>query len=837
MDFAFIDVRSSAGWEEWTHDGSDVVDGGVVLAKAAPTYVSSARLTPPWLEAVDIDFGICGDLYVLGSNGEIYKHDRESNATERLPWVRREDDRLGEPRAICVTARTVFVADGADGSVRAVSKDRLETVWRDTDSFEDPIGIEADRDGKSVYVADGGTGPGRGFLVSVASVGGDWDVTRVVEGLTFPRDITFPGDIVADDAGTLYVLHHPDDGSDASGNGAEVLRFDRDRLTGTDRPALEDAVLISSRFPDAAAAFEVRDTNERFTPSCIEVLPPRSGSTAGSPEQDAESESEAVEDEGDENGKTELIAAVGPEGAEWALFRYSSSKAGFEKLPSFRRSCSDLLFQRRGPSGGDGGLYVIEGRSKEVHFLEERSRNRRRGDGTEGRGAYTATVTKTFDSGSPGTEWHRVKLGLRFEGDETDGRPSSGSAPDVPVPDVPDARSRERTSGRDTQVYVSYRAADDPDRDSGGEGVSSNGQWRRITEPDPRDALLRSAEGRYLRVRLTLVGSESSSPRVESFRAYFPRRSYLRYLPAIYEEDERSADFLERFLAVFESVFVDIEAEIAGVTQYFDPAGIPAGPNDDYLSWLSGWLAVETDETWPEPAKRAFLSKAPELFKKRGTREGLLETLRIYLDHIDVPDRPRLPEDDRRGARGGDRGPIDRSGGERVPTAETEDERGEERDGRRGRLYLLEHPDLDCLDCPPGEDTIGRSNARDRPSEGGPDRADRTDAEDAGTLFGRILDRPQSFLVLVRPPVSDERMETIRRIVESEKPAHTVGRAVELRPWMRLGSHSYLGVNSALARREFALGASGLGEDAVLTADTASSPPANRTPGEDSFIS
>ena len=744
MTFAFIDVRSSAGWEEWTHDGSTVEEGGVVLKEASPTYVLAERLTPPGIEAIDLDLGSCGNLYVLDAKGDVYKHDRRTGAPERLPWIRREDDRLSEPSALCVTGRVVFVADAADRSVRAVSKDRLRTVWSEDEAFDEPVGLDAD--GEIVYVIDEGTGSDGG---SLARIEPDGEVRTVTDGLTAPEDVT------VDETGTVYVLHYPD-------GKPEILRFGSDWSLKDDRSGFEDAVWLSSRSTDRAAAFEVSGTGERFTPSCIEV------ST--------------------DEGVSEVIAAVGPMGSdEWALFRYSAGGGGFEKLPSFRRSCVDLLVGREETNGEGRGLYVIEGRSRAVDFLEARSRNEPRGNEASNAAAYRAEVTTTLDSGSAGTQWHRVTLDLRLGGSDADG----GS-----LDSTVEASSEETTPGRDTQVYLRYYATDvDP------EGVATTGaerttaaDWKRVRKPNPGDVLLTDAVGRYLRVGLELVGSEFSSPRIESFRAYLPRTSYLRYLPAIYREDARSADFLGRFLAVFESVFTDVEAEIEGVTEYFDPYGIPAGPDDEYLSWLGSWVGVETDEAWPESAKRELVSRASELFRERGTRSGVLEMLRIYLDHAETPNSPHVPLGYRNGpstgvraTRGGD---DPANGGD--TTARAAD--GSNRDRNRGqdRVYLLESPDLDCID--------------------------RTDGEHTAAPFDRLLDHPYSFLLLVRPPVSDEQMRTIERIVASEKPAHAVGRVIELRPWMELGRHTFLGVNSALSAPGFTLGVSGIGEDSKLSA-------------------
>lgn len=294
---------------------------------------------------------------------------------------------------------------------------------------------------------------------------------------------------------------------------------------------------------------------------------------------------------------------------------------------------------------------------------------------------------------------------------------------------------------------------------------------------NPHDALLDGAEGRYLWVELELVGSEASSPMVDSFRAYFPRQSYLRYLPAIYREDDRSAEFLERFLSVFESTFVGIEEDIESVTRFLDSAGIP----EEEVPWLGAWLGVEIDETWPESSQRELIDRAPELFRKHGTRDGVIETLEIYLgDSVSLPraweaaldrERERHHEED---------------GG---PTA-TEGE--EARARKEPSVYVLEYSDLDCIDV-----------------------------EAAREPYVAGLGCPQCFLVLVPPFLGDEAIGAIERIVQSGTPAHAVGRAVGLQPRIQLAGAShpgntYLGINSALTEREFVVEESTLGTDSVL---------------------
>ena len=101
-----------------------------------------------------------------------------------------------------------------------------------------------------------------------------------------------------------------------------------------------------------------------------------------------------------------------------------------------------------------------------------------------------------------------------------------------------------------------------------------------------------------------------------------PPSSYLRYLPAVYSEDE----FLGRFLNIFENILTPIEQTIGRVDLYFDPRMAPEG----LLPWLASWINLVLDEDWPVHRRRQLIGAAVQMYRLRGTRRGLLEYLRIY---------------------------------------------------------------------------------------------------------------------------------------------------------------------------------------------------------------
>ena len=113
--------------------------------------------------------------------------------------------------------------------------------------------------------------------------------------------------------------------------------------------------------------------------------------------------------------------------------------------------------------------------------------------------------------------------------------------------------------------------------------------------------------------------------------------SYLAYLPALFHEDP----FVGRFLLAFERILsglrpLDVDdrlPEHPGVEEivdrlhtYLDPAETPR----DFLPWLASWVALSLREDWKEEERRALLSRIVSIYRKRGTKAGLQDFLKIF---------------------------------------------------------------------------------------------------------------------------------------------------------------------------------------------------------------
>ena len=122
-------------------------------------------------------------------------------------------------------------------------------------------------------------------------------------------------------------------------------------------------------------------------------------------------------------------------------------------------------------------------------------------------------------------------------------------------------------------------------------------------------------------------GDELSSSRL--IKVEIATRPWIQYLPGIYQDaDEENADFLQRFLLISAHLTCGIEESLEFVHELFDPRIT----NAKWLPWLASWLAMPLLEGWSEEKRREIIQRTPELYRKRGTAEGLKLALRLFAE-------------------------------------------------------------------------------------------------------------------------------------------------------------------------------------------------------------
>ncbi len=121
--------------------------------------------------------------------------------------------------------------------------------------------------------------------------------------------------------------------------------------------------------------------------------------------------------------------------------------------------------------------------------------------------------------------------------------------------------------------------------------------------------------------------------------------TYQQYLPIILQKDA----IIGRFLLAFENILSGLnetpereqiitantknlqglEEIIDNIHLYFNPQETP----EEFLPWLAGWVALSLRDDWELKFKKAFIQEIVRLYRLRGTKQGLIKILQIYLEN------------------------------------------------------------------------------------------------------------------------------------------------------------------------------------------------------------
>ncbi|MFS0726560.1 phage tail protein [Paenibacillus sp. 1P07SE] len=220
-------------------------------------------------------------------------------------------------------------------------------------------------------------------------------------------------------------------------------------------------------------------------------------------------------------------------------------------------------------------------------------------------------ISKALDSGQMETEWHKIQVDAMAVGDTQYNIRYYASDQEELIIGLNRVRLDDYLADESLSPSEKFAAL--------------SGLWSKPLR-DAEDALLFGAKGRYLWVYLELVGSEHHAPSIRSLKVHFPRESYLRYLPAIYDHQASSGDFLSRYLSLFQTMLEEMDGKIADMPRSLEPAHTGGAS----LKWLLGWIGIEAEDFWTEDQLRQLLVHAPTLYSMRGTRYAMELLLTIF---------------------------------------------------------------------------------------------------------------------------------------------------------------------------------------------------------------
>jgi NHL repeat-containing protein/tail protein P2 I len=327
---------------------------------------------------------------------------------------------------------------------------------------------------------------------------------------------------------------------------------------------------------------------------------------------------------------------------------------------------------------------------------------------------------------------------------------------------------------------------------------------------DNPDWLVQSGPGRFLWLKVVVRSNGKVSPSIEWIKAFYPRNSYLHHLPAVYQEDEESRLFLDRFLSIFQHEYDKLDWQLDNLWQLFEP-GAPAsafthdsqnrggggqqrGENvatfeQRRLQWLAAWLGRTINPAWTEGTLRTMLRNAAKSYAVRGTVAGLESTIRDYgqVSFAKILEHYRLR-----------RWPVLQSEGSFV--------------AKQGTAKTLSTP-LDGSVRIWSPDFYQRFQVKSNSQVG---------------MF-RLTGTPEplaepfdwgahtfSVFYPTHPYTKDETEKRVRAAVEREKPAHTRAVLCPVFPRLRVGIQATVGVNTMVGGVTHTI----LGKVATLSYDT-----------------
>lgn len=273
------------------------------------------------------------------------------------------------------------------------------------------------------------------------------------------------------------------------------------------------------------------------------------------------------------------------------------------------------------------------------------------------------------------------------------------------------------------------------------------------------ELLFQQTRGRFMQLRLTLLGNGRTTPLLRALRAHYPRFSYLRqYLPAVYQQQPDSMQAVENFLANPEGIFTTIEGMIAQAQFLLDARTTPG----EAVDWLAGWLGLALEPAWSDYQRRLLIAQAPYFFQRRGTLPGLMQAILLTV-------YPQLGPD-----------------------------------------IFRDDIDQACTTVRIVEQFLTRTHS-------GAAVGDPTDTEPAAGPAD-ASSRAHRFTVMLPTTISQSTQRLVERIIELEKPAHTAFTIKQYWALFRVGEVR-LGLDTVLGRggrfETFRLGATALAEGAL----------------------
>ena len=137
-----------------------------------------------------------------------------------------------------------------------------------------------------------------------------------------------------------------------------------------------------------------------------------------------------------------------------------------------------------------------------------------------------------------------------------------------------------------------------------------------VREVNRPDILLHDLVGRWIFLCVAVVPQDGGNAVLRGVHLEFPRYSFTQYFPEIYQQD----DFFRRYIAIFQSLYLDLEHRVEEIPLMLDYTCAP----DEQVEALAAWLGIDTAGGIFGPEQMRILIKESALYQGgKGTRSAL----------------------------------------------------------------------------------------------------------------------------------------------------------------------------------------------------------------------
>lgn len=150
-------------------------------------------------------------------------------------------------------------------------------------------------------------------------------------------------------------------------------------------------------------------------------------------------------------------------------------------------------------------------------------------------------------------------------------------------------------------------------------------EYTYVRKVNTSDILLHELQGKYLWIYISVIASSVDSRfTIEGFHVEFPHGSFTEYLPEIYQQERGT--FFERYMAVMQSLYEDLEREVDHIPNYLDYDIAPDENLPLFAQWTGDWAA---GKKYSSKQMRHLMKHLQKIQTGRGTKEVMKQMIQL----------------------------------------------------------------------------------------------------------------------------------------------------------------------------------------------------------------